>query len=72
MRPRSGCEPRELEIKMRNCFKTDRFHHFWYDSGDDGDDEVETAYESGGDDDEDEVETEYDSDDDDEDEVETE
>lgn len=46
---------------MRNCFKTDRFHHFWYDSGDDGDDEVETAYESGGDsddDDEDEVETE--------------
>uniref|UniRef100_A0A0D3FVV3 Uncharacterized protein n=1 Tax=Oryza barthii TaxID=65489 RepID=A0A0D3FVV3_9ORYZ len=40
------------------------FHHFWYDSGDDGDDEVETAYESGGDDDEDEVETEYDSDDD--------
>uniref|UniRef100_A0A0E0P949 Uncharacterized protein n=1 Tax=Oryza rufipogon TaxID=4529 RepID=A0A0E0P949_ORYRU len=48
------------------------FHHFWYDSGDDGDDEVETAYESGGDDDEDEVETEYDSDDDDEDEVETE
>uniref|UniRef100_A0A0D9ZKS2 Uncharacterized protein n=1 Tax=Oryza glumipatula TaxID=40148 RepID=A0A0D9ZKS2_9ORYZ len=48
------------------------FHHFWYDSGDDGDDEVETAYESGGGDDDDEVETEYDSDDDDEDEVETE